>query len=153
MIRLWVGLVLAVALLGGGWLLHHQAFRAGWDGGRATTLAEWHSDAARREALRLSELERLQRAAQEVERGLTEELAAADARGRDLAGRLRDALAPARTCSVPAAPSAASPPDGVAGKSRDQAELGAALASHLAACERDAERLGKLQDWTRQVIH
>ena len=154
MIRLVAGLALATALLLGGWLLHRQAFKAGWEAGSAAIRAEWSADSLRRQQALTEQLERQQAAAQEVERGLTEKLAAADARGRDLADRLRDALAPARTCPVPAPGSPAGATDGATRKSADPPAIGAALANHLAACERDAERLTQFQVyWFGLMLH
>lgn len=154
MIRVAFWLTLAASLVLGGWLLHRQAFRAGWEAGSATIRAEWSVDSLRRQTALTEALERQQAAAQEIERGLSERLAAADARGRDLADRLRGALGSTGACPVPAASAPAGASAGAAGESSDPSAIGSALASHLAACERDAERLGQLQvHWFGLVLH
>lgn len=156
MSRLFIAVGLLGLVVGSYWLTYQAGLRAG----RNDVLAQWYSDRvqqekAHSEALAASgeEIRRQVAAREEVERGLTEKLAAADARGRDLADRLRDALEPARTCSVPAAGPAPIPADGTTRKPADPPAIGRALASHLAACERDAERLGELQRYYQTVLH
>ena len=141
MIRLWLGLALAVTLTAAGWFGYRAAHRAGYEAGTAAVKAEWHADRARAaeaatEALRAANAKR-----EGVERDLESRLGDADRRGRELARRLRHPPA----CPVPGAvDDTAGPVDGAAGEPGDE---GAALADHLAACERDAERLGELQRW------
>ena len=140
MIRLWLGLALAVTLTAAGWFGYRAAHRAGYEAGTAAVKAEWHADRARAaeaatEALRAAHAKR-----EEVERDLESRLGDADRRGRELARRLRHPPA----CPVPGPSVAPVPADGAAGVPGDE---GAALADHLAACERDAERLGELQRW------
>ena len=140
MIRLWLGLALAVTLTAAGWFGYRAAHRAGYEAGTAAVKAEWHADRARAaeaatEALRAAHAKR-----EEVERDLEAKLGDADRRGRELARRLRHPPA----CPVPGPSIAPVPADGAAGESGDE---GAALADHFAACERDAERLGELQRW------
>lgn len=140
MIRLWLGLALAVTLTAAGWFGYRAAHRAGYEAGTAAVKAEWHADRARAaeaatEALRAANAKR-----EGVERDLETRLGDADRRGRELARRLRHPPA----CPVPGPGIAPVPADGAAGEPGDE---GAALADHLAACERDAERLGELQRW------
>ena len=140
MIRLWLGLALAVTLTAAGWFGYRAAHRAGYEAGSAVVKAEWYADRARAaeaatEALRAANAKR-----EEVERDLESKLGDADRRGRELARRLRHSPA----CPVPAPSAAPGAADGAAGESGDE---GAALADHLSACERDAERLEELQRW------
>lgn len=154
MIRAALWLALAAGLVLGGWALHRQAYRTGWEAGSASIRAEWHLDSLRQHTALTEALERQHAAAQEIERGLSEKLLAADTRGRDLANRLRSALGSAGTCPVPATGEPAGPADGAAEKPGNPTEIGEALASHLVACERDAERLGQLQVyWFGLVLH
>lgn len=143
MIRLWLGLALAVTLTAAGWFGYRAAHRAGYEAGSAAVKAEWHADRVRAaeaatEALRASDAKRV-----EVERDLEAKLDAADRRGRELARRLRNPPA----CPVPGPGIAPVPADGAAGEPGDEGAVDAALAAHLGACERDAERLGELQRW------
>lgn len=143
--KVWAAV--AVVLIGAGWFGYRAAYRAGYEAGSGAVRADWseamakdaeaHAEALRRshEAFR-REIERREG----VERDLDAKLDAADRRGRELARRLRDAGA----CPVPGAGDPAAPADGPAGESGD---AGGALAEHLAACERDATRLGELQRW------
>jgi hypothetical protein len=144
-VKVWAAV--AVALLAAGWFGFQYAYRTGRDAGSAAVRADWSADIAKsekaaREALAAAhEAYKADIARREgVERDLQAKLGAADRRGRDLAGRLRSQACPL--------PGAATPvPDGAAGESGDTGEVDAALAAHLAACERDAERLGGLQRW------
>jgi hypothetical protein len=144
-VKVWAAV--AVALLAAGWFGFQYAYRTGRDAGSAAVRADWSADIAKsekaaREALAAAhEAYRADIARREgVERDLQAKLGAADRRGRDLARRLRSQACPL--------PGAATPvPDGAAGESGDTGEVDAALAAHLAACERDAERLGGLQRW------
>ena len=140
MTRLWLGVALAVTLTAAGWFGYRAAHRAGYEAGTAAVKAEWHADRARAaeaatEALRAADAKR-----EEVERDLEAKLGDADRRGRELARRLRHPQA----CPLPAPAGAPAPADAPAGESGD---AGDALAEHLAACERDATRLGELQRW------
>ena len=146
------GIALAVALIVAGFLGYRHAHQTGYEAGSAAVRAEWGtarakaSDAAT-EALRAAHaayMADIQRR-EAVQRELDAKLDAATRRGADLARRLRS-----QTCPLPAAPgagAAAGPADDAAGEPGDPAEVGAALAEHLSACERDAERLGELQQW------
>lgn len=148
MSRIW----LAVALMAAGWLAFRTAYQAGYGAGSAVIRAEWNADKARlteaaAEALRASG-EAYQREVarrEEVERGLSTRLVEATTRGRDLADRLRDALGATRSCPLPSPGSAAGQADGFAREPADSGSVGRALADHLAACERDAQRFGELQ--------
>ena len=145
--KVWAAV--AVALLAAGWFGFSYAYRAGRDAGSAAVMADWSADiaksekAAREALLAAHEAYRADIARREgVERDLQAKLGAADRRGRDLAGRLRS-----QACPLSSAGAATPVPDGAAGESGDTGEVDAALAAHLAACERDAERLGGLQRW------
>lgn len=90
-------------------------------------------------------------AAQKVENELTTRLAAADARGRDLARRLRDAAACPGAGAVPGATppaGSAAPAAGEPGSAHGIAEATAVLA---AACDRDSARLAGWQAWWSAV--
>ena len=89
--------------------------------------------------------------AERIERDTQNRLAAADARGRDLARRLHDDEA--RRCSgaVPTAAGPAAEPAATAGEPGNGDTVGDAIAAHLAACARDAERLSNWQWWWEGV--
>lgn len=145
MTRLWLGLALATALTAAGWLGYRGAHRAGYEAGSAAVRAEWHADRALAAEAAREALEAAIKRREEVERDLEARLDAADRRGRDLARRLRNAP---QACPVP--PGANPAPGSIdepAGESGDEGDVGAALAAHLGACERDAARLGELQRW------
>ena len=152
--RTYLALGAAAALaIGGIWV-----YGKGYAAGGAKIQAEWDQDRAIRERLHLEALRRSQdlldearRITHETEQNLTARLAAADARGRDLARRLRDALATPEACPLPPVGGTPGTADGAGGKPADPAEVGAALADHLAACERDAQRLTELQGWVERV--
>jgi hypothetical protein len=129
---------------------HHGAsqVQAAWD--RAT--------AARNQEVRALELAarkreaELAQAAARMEEDLRAQLDTADARGRDLARRLRlhQATRPGGGClPAPAEPPAG--PDGTGGEPGDGGSPGTAadqaLEEHLAACARDAERLDGWIAW------
>ena len=153
MTRLWAGIALAVALIAAGWFGFRSAYGKGREAGQAAVRAEWDADRARLAAAHSAALVASHEAyrrdlarREEVERGLDAKLSAADARGRNLARRLRDARGPAGACPVPGAGhDTAARADGAAGEPGDGGEVEAALAAHLAACDRDATRLGELQ--------
>lgn len=152
--RAYLALGVAAALAVGGIWVYGKGYAAGG----AKIQAEWDQDRAIRERLHLEALRRSQdlldearRITHETEQNLTARLAAADARGRDLARRLRDALAAPGTCPLPPVGGTPGPADGAGGKPADPAEVGEALADHLAACERDAQRLTDLQGWVGRI--
>jgi hypothetical protein len=145
-VKVWAAV--AVALLAAGWFGFLTAYRSGHEAGAAAVRADWSeymvkSEQAATKALREAQAayEADMRRREGVERDLQAKLGAADRRGRDLAGRLRTQACPGATHDT------APVPDGASGESGDAGEVGEALASHLAACERDAERLGGLQRW------
>jgi hypothetical protein len=144
-VKLWLGAALALALAALGWAGHRSAYQGGHEAGSAAVRAEWHLERAKAaEAAREAEALIYARH-QEVERGLSERLDAADRRGRELARRLRDARA---APGVPAACPGAAAPDGPAGEPGDARAIDEAFIAHLGACERDAERLAELQRLT-----
>ena len=154
MTRVWLGVALAIGLTAAGFIGYRTAYQAGYGAGSAVVTSRWESDKARvaeaaAEALRKAhEAQRRELARrEEVERDLEAKLDAADRRGRDLARRLRDARGPAGACPVPGPGAAPGPADDPAGEPGDPGDVGAALAAHLGACERDATRLGELQRW------
>lgn len=152
--RAYLALGAAVALaIGGIWV-----YGKGYEAGGAKIQAEWDQDRAIRERLHLEALRRSEdllnearKITHDVEQNLTARLAAADARGRDLARRLRDALTASRADPLPPVGGASGQIDRTGGKPADPAEVGAALADHLAACERDAQRLTELQGWVGRI--
>ena len=87
--------------------------------------------------------------AERIEHDLQTKLADADARGRDLARRLRHAsrAACAGSGAVPGAAAAAGQPAQPAGEPGDGDAVEIATAEHLSACERDATRLAGWQEW------
>jgi hypothetical protein len=147
-VKVWAAV--AVALLAAGWFGFSYAYRTGRDAGSAAVRADWSADIAKSEKAAREALVAAQAAyradiarREGVERDLQAKLGSADRRGRDLAGRLRT-----QACPLPGAShDTAAVPDGATGESSDAGEVEAALADHLAACERDAERLGGLQRW------
>jgi hypothetical protein len=143
--RIYLGVGLALALAGLGWFGYRTAYQGGYKAAEAVVRSEWHLERARAaEAAREAEA-RIYARHQEVERELDAKLDAATRRGADLARRLR-----AQACPLPgAAHGTAAPADGAAGVTGDAGEVGAALASHLAACERDAARFAELQGLVR----
>ena len=141
-------LALIAVLFAGLWVAH----RAGYKAGEAAVEARW---AAARDAEGHALVEALHRSREvyeaeirrrdEVARELEAKLAGSDARADGLSRRLRHALG--RSCPLPAPGSPAPVPDGPARESGDEEAVGAALAAHLAACERDATRLAELQTY------
>ncbi len=144
--KLWLGAGLAIALAALGWVGYRTAYQSGYEAAGAAVRAEWYAERAKAAEVATAALRAETAKHQEVERGLTDKLDAADRRGRGLARRLRDALA---APGVPGACPDAAPPDGPAGESQDAGSLGTALADHLAACERDAARFVELQALTK----
>jgi hypothetical protein len=158
-----VALVVAVAIAGqrvSTWRESHHALKA-TEKALATRTAElaqcsdalavsalaYAEAAGKAESIAAADRETRQR----VENELQTNLAAADARGRDLARRLRDYQA--RRCSrpVPAASGPAVELAGAAGEPGDGEAVERAAAEHFAACSRDAERLAGWQGWWREV--
>jgi hypothetical protein len=142
--RVYLGVGLALALAGLGWLGYRSAYQGGYRAAEASVRAEWRLERAKAAEAARGALAREYARHQGVERGLQEKLDVADRRGRDFARRLRNALS-AGNGACPAAPA----PDGPAGEPGDAGEVGAALADHLAACERDAVRFAELQNLVR----
>ena len=139
---------LIVALLSGLWYAHRTGYKAGaaavearW--GAARVEAEKATTAALLSTWQAYERDMVRRDG--VERGLQAKLAGSDARADGLARRLRYALGSA--CPLPQADTPATVPDDAPRVPGDPAEVGEALTAHLAACERDATRLGALQDY------
>ena len=146
MIRLWPGVALAAVLTAAGWFGYRSAHHAGYEAGAAAVKAEWSADRQRAAEAATQSMTVALKRRDEVERGLEERLDAADRRGRELARRLRDSAAstmPAGACS---ATGSINEP---AGEPGHQAEIGSALGDHLAACERDSQRLDELQRWLK----
>ena len=145
--KVWAAV--GVALLAAGWFGFLTAYRSGHEAGAAAVRADWSeymvkSEQAATQALRDAQAayQADMRRREGVERELDAKLDAATRRGADLARRLRS-----QTCPLPGAGAAPVPADGAAGESGNEGAVDAALAAHLAACERDAERLGGLQRW------
>jgi hypothetical protein len=145
-VKVWAAV--GVALLAAGWFGFLTAYRSGHEAGAAAVRADWSeymvkSEQAATKALREAQTayEADMRRREGVERELDAKLDVATRRGADLARRLRS-----QTCPLPGHDTAA-PVDGASGESSDTGAVDAALAAHLAACERDAERLGELQRW------
>jgi hypothetical protein len=144
-VRIWLGAALALALAALGWAGHRSAYQSGHEAGSAAVRAEWHLERAKAAEAAIDAGAKQYARHQEVERGLSEKLGAADRRGRELARRLRDARA---IPGVPAACPGAAAADGAAGEPSDARAIDEAFIDHLKACERDAERLAELQRLT-----
>ena len=159
-----IGIVtVAIFVLALGW--RASVWREGWQAleatekALATVTAERDRYAAREssawQALREAEGKAAAKEAEDrataerIENELQTQLAAADARGRDLARRLLDATRKtcpgAITVSQPAG--AAGQPAQAGGEPGDPGGVGEAIAAHLAACESDATRLAGWQAW------
>jgi hypothetical protein len=145
-VKVWAAV--GVALLAAGWFGFLTAYRSGHEAGSAAVRADWSeymvkSEQAATKALRKAQAayEADMRRREGVERELDAKLDAANRRGADLARRLRT-----QACPLPGHDTTA-PVDGASGVPSDTGAVNAALAAHLAACERDAERLGGLQRW------
>ena len=145
--KVWAAV--GVALLAAGWFGFLTAYRFGHEAGAAAVRADWSEYMVKSEQAATQALREAQAAYQAdmrrregVERELDAKLDVATRRGADLARRLRS-----QTCPLPGAGAAPVPADGAAGESGNEGAIDAALAAHLAACERDAERLGGLQRW------
>jgi hypothetical protein len=144
-VKLWLGAGLALALAALGWVGYRTAYQSGYEAAGAAVRAEWYLERAKAAEAATAALRAETAKHQEVERGLTDKLDAADRRGRDLARRLR-----AQACPLSgAAHDTAAAADGAAGEPSDAGGIGTALADHLAACERDAARFAELQALTR----
>ena len=144
--KVWAAV--GVALLAAGWFGFLTAYRSGHEAGAAAVRADWSeymvkSEQAATKALRKAQAayEADMRRREGVERELDAKLDAANRRGADLARRLRT-----QACPLPGHDTTA-PVDGASGVPSDEGAVDAALTAHLAACERDAERLGGLQRW------
>ena len=160
-----VALVVVVALMG--WRV--SVWREGWQALQATqkALATSKAEVARYAAREASAWQALREAegkakakeaidratAERIENELQTKLAAADARGRDLARRLLDATR--KTCpglgAVPGPAGTAGQSAQAAGEPGDGEAIERATAAHLTACERDAERLAGWQAWWAEV--
>lgn len=146
--KVWAAV--GVALLAAGWFGFLTAYRSGHEAGAAAVRADWSeymvkSEQAATKALREAQAayEADMRRREGVERELDAKLDAATRRGADLAWRLRT-----QACPLPGASrDTTAQADGASGESSDTGAVDAALAAHLGACERDAERLGELQRW------
>lgn len=156
----WV--VLAAVLLGGYWWQARWHYSRGEAAGAAEVQQAWDRDAAERQAaleayrqaVAAREAEQA-RIAQEQETALREQVQIADARGRDLARRLRDYEARERARRLSEAAAAAAGGAGAARIPEDSGDartaVEQALEEHLAACARDAERLSGWQNWWARV--
>lgn len=89
--------------------------------------------------------------ARRIEDVLSVRLAAADARGRDLARRLRDATACPGAGAVPGATDPAGQPASAAGEPGSAHGIAEATAALAAACDRDSARLAGWQAWWSAV--
>ena len=89
--------------------------------------------------------------AQRIENELSTQLAAANARGRDLARRLRDATACPGAGAVPGATPPAGGPAGAGAQSGDGGAVERATEDHFVACALDAAVLTAWQEWWRAV--
>ncbi len=165
-----IALVAAVALMGWrvtAWREGYLQTRAAQDALRrtekalATRTAELRlctdREAVAQQALRAAAVAAESRAAEDraiaerIEHDLQTRLAAADARGRDLARRLRDATACPGAGAVPGATGAAGGPAGAGAQSGDGGAVERATEDHFVACALDAAVLTAWQEWWRAV--
>lgn len=145
-----------MALLG--WFSHSR-YTSGEAAGRDQVQKAWDAateaqrkayDSAVAETAKRIEADR--QAAMEVERGLREQLAAADAGGRSLSQRLRQYQASLARCgAVPATPADASNPAGTVGSVSGDAEFVRLSDAAWAACARDGVRLNRIDAWRVKV--
>lgn len=159
LLKYWKQIAVVAALLGVVAWFSHARYAAGeaagstrvqkaWDAADAASLAAYAAAAA--SAARKQEADR--KAAQEVEDAMQARLAASDANGRTLAGRLSDYQHSLARCrAAPAAAGAAPVADGSAGESSHSGAVDAAVAEHFAACGADALRLAGWQEWWKSV--
>jgi len=165
-----IALVAAVALMGWrvtAWREGYLQTRAAQDALRrtekalATRTAELRlctdREAVAQQALRAAAVAAESRAAEDraiaerIEHDLQTRLAAADARGRDLARRLRDAAACPGAGAVPGATDPAGQPASAAGEPGSAHGIAEATAALAAACDRDSARLAGWQAWWSAV--
>lgn len=165
-----IALVAAVALMGWrvtAWREGYLQTRAAQDALRrtekalATRTAELRlctdREAVAQQALRAAAVAAESRAAEDraiaerIEHDLQTRLAAADARGRDLARRLRDATACPGAGAVPGAADPAGQPASAAGEPGSAHGIAEATAALAAACDRDSARLAGWQAWWSAV--
>lgn len=165
-----IALVAAVALMGWrvtAWREGYLQTRAAQDALRrtekalATRTAELRlctdREAVAQQALRAAAVAAESRAAEDraiaerIEHDLQTRLAAADARGRDLARRLRDATACPGAGAVPGAADPAGQPASAAGEPGSAHGIAEATAALAAACAHDSERLAGWQAWWSAV--
>ena len=146
------------AILGGVWWFSHARYAAGEAAGRAQVQADWdaavkvaRAAVAEAEAKKAAKEAADRKAAQEVDNGLRERLAGAEALARDTARRLQDARARAGRCAVPGSAAPAGEPAPSGGEPADGATLDRADEDHHAACARDAQALNAWVDWCDAV--
>lgn len=161
-----VAVVICISLMGWRVSAWHDAYRtleAVQDRARATQealatrTAEAEQCAGReavaQQALRAAAVATESRAAEDraiaerIEHDLQTRLAAADARGRDLARRLRDAAACPGAGAVPGATDPAGQPASAAGEPGSAHGIAEATAALAAACAHDSERLAGWIAW------
>lgn len=164
--RLWP----VVALLFVGlalWAYGHSRYRAGEAAGAEQVRTLWNADreaqarAVEAQAASVAkQIEHDRLAAEEVERGLREKIASADAAARDLARRLRDAKARPCSGSLPATPAnpgqptgsgGITPGDGTAEQAAYEKAVDDATADYFGACGRDAARVDGWEQWAKSV--
>jgi len=151
-----VAILAVIALVG---LFSHSRYAAGEAAGRAHVQALWDAATeAQRKAVveaeaKAAKTEADQRAAaQEVENGLREQVAAADAAGRTLSQRVRDYEASLARCrSLPGTPPGTAQPEGTGGESGRDAAFERLSDDAWAACKRDALRLDRIDQWAAKV--
>lgn len=154
----WLKLAGLAALLGLLWWFGHSRYTAGEAAGRAQVQADWdaavkvaRAAVAKAEAAKAQKEAADRKAAQEVDNGLREKLAGAEALARDTARRLQDARARAGRCSVPGTAASAGVAEAPSGEPADGAALDRADEDHHAACARDAATVNAWYDWCDRV--
>lgn len=154
--RLWGALALAGVLAGAGAWAWHSIDAKGYQRGAAEVQGKWDKDIIAREERYLGEIQRQALITQEIERDLSEKVAAAESSVRGLAGRVlryQRELDAARLALASAAPR---PADGAGGDDPDPEAAGRALEQglqdHLDACAVVTVKYTELQGWVRGVI-
>lgn len=136
----------------------YRIYAHGKDAGRAEVTEAWERErvaqraayaAAEAKARKKEDADR--KVAEEVENGLREQVATADAAARDLARRLRDTTARASHGPVPGGSAPPGQPAGAGGEPGDGEAIERATEDHFGACARDAERLNAWDQWATGV--
>jgi hypothetical protein len=149
------GAALLAALL---WGAYSWAYGRGEAAGAADVQLQWDKQrAANQLAVEQAQKDvdaavtRANKIAKEIQDALEPQIDAADARARDIAGRLLHSEAGLAACRRAAAAVATAEPAGASGVAESVGAVGQATEEFFAACARDAERLNSLNRWFDRV--